>query len=156
MTQNCRVFTKEVTDTTRKIQALSFYARGRQTDFFKSEQKGFVSVRKSIDRDAFRPFSIRRLTIKKKTIDGRGRTRASEARMYKHMRERIVIALLRLIKATSLILQSRERDSICRFVRRLVGPSVGPSVGPLVGNTFARRAETSRQTTYFVYMNLFL
>ena len=75
MTQNCRVFTKEVADTTRKIQALSFYAPGKKTDFFKSEQKEFVSGRKSIDRDAFRPFSIQRLTIKKKTIDGRGRTR---------------------------------------------------------------------------------
>ena len=40
-------------------------------------------------------------------------------------------------------------------VRRSVGPSVRRSVGPSVGNAFARRAETSRRTTYFVYTNLF-
>ena len=39
-------------------------------------------------------------------------------------------------------------------VRRLVCWLGGPSVGPLVGNALARRAETSRQTTYFVYTSL--
>ena len=55
-----------------------------------------------------------------------------------------------------------SHDSIRGCVHPSVGPSVGwsvgPSVGPSVGwsvcNAFARRAETSRRTTYFAYTNL--
>ena len=39
MTQNERVFTKEVTDTHRKMPALPFCARGKKTEFFSSKHK---------------------------------------------------------------------------------------------------------------------
>ena len=64
MMRNHRVFTKEVTDTPRKIPALPFFARGKKTEFFfKSTQRiSFWSQpsrrRTTIDPDAFRQLSI--------------------------------------------------------------------------------------------------